>query len=153
MTQQGSRTVQFTTEQFTATPWASAADKARFANHFVRFVERDFRWTLFYDWFYRRLHTNLFGHIAHFNRGGFYATWFASPARQAEFLEHAVAAHAAGDPEHTWSDVAQALQKWIGDTGALDRARTAAAAALEAAERAELARLKAKYEGSSPEAA
>lgn len=68
----------FTANQFTATKWESAEQKAKFANHFVRFVKSGFKPTLFYSWFYKRL-SMTFGHIAHFNRQGFWHTWCLVP--------------------------------------------------------------------------
>ena len=64
----------FDPSEFTPTKWATTQDKATFAKQFVRFVESDFAAKHFTDKFYRRL-SNTFGHIAHYNRGGFWDTF------------------------------------------------------------------------------
>lgn len=139
--------MKFTADRYTATKWSTAADKAKFANHFVRFVEGDFKITLFPDWFYKRL-SMTFGHIAHYNKAGFYAEWFSTPARQLEFLNRVAAWHSYGDPKYTYCDVEKDLAAWVGrDKGDLVRKlKERCIAEVEAKERAELARLKAKYE-------
>lgn len=126
-----------------------AEQKARFANHFVRFVESGFKPTIFPDWFYRRLST-AFGHIAHFNRGGFYATWFHTDADRRAFLENAMRWSCCGDPEFTYCDVERALRRWIVGSGLIAELTAKIDAAAEAGERATLARLKAKYEPPLP---
>jgi hypothetical protein len=98
--------------QFTPTQWDSSADKAKFANHFIRFVESGFNWGLFPKWFYKRL-SMTFGHIAHYNQQIFYDVWFRTPQIQAEFLSHAVNYNVVGDPTFTYSDVEKELKKWI----------------------------------------
>ena len=134
----------FNSANFTATKFDSAADKARFANHFVRFVESGFKDTLFYDWFYKRL-SMTFGHIAHYNRHGFYAEWFSDAAARARFLKHTAAGYGYGDPAWTYSDVEKALTAWVKEKKLDDYWAGRAATDLEAAERAELARLTFKY--------
>jgi len=101
------RTQLFTASQFTPTHWDTADEKARFANHLVRFVDTGCKWTLFHTWFYRRL-SMCFGHIAHYNKAGFYATWFTQ--HRGDFLEHLLQHRCYGDPTYTYSDVEQALQ-------------------------------------------
>ena len=136
---------QFTASQFTPTKYSTAEDKAKFANHFVRFVEQDFKPTLFPNWFYSRL-SNCFGHIAHYSREGFYGTWFAGDCRQRDFLRRALKHPSYGSPEFTYSDVERELRRWIAVSGKLAQLDAKIAASVELSERAELARLKAKYE-------
>ncbi len=69
-------TSELVTEGFTPTKWDTAQDKSRFAKQFVRFVKSDFSERLFSQAFYKRLSLS-FGHIAHFNRHGFYQTFFS----------------------------------------------------------------------------
>ncbi len=69
----------FDPSQFTPTKWQTVEDKAAFANRFVRFVQSDFALKHFTEKFYRRL-SNTFGHIAHYNRGGFSETFFTTTA-------------------------------------------------------------------------
>jgi hypothetical protein len=144
---------QFTAEQFTPTEWNSAEDKAKFANHFVRFVESGYKPSLFEKWFYTRL-SNTFGHIAHYDRGGFYATFFETLRDQLRFLEITAGNYGlysdrsggiCGDPQFTYSDVERALRNWARENQLVEKAKAALGQETETAERAELARLQAKY--------
>jgi len=130
--------------QFTPTQWDTAQDKATFAKHFVRFVQSDFAAKQFTDRFYRRL-SNTFGHIAHYNRGGFWDTFFTTTADKVRFLEQTIQHPCCGDPAWTYSDVERALQAWLHDDGTLERYRQRLAEETETADRAELARLQQKY--------
>jgi hypothetical protein len=129
---------------FTPTQWDTAEDKVRFATQFVRFVESDFAAKHFTDKFYRRL-SNTFGHIAHYNRGGFWDTFFTTSADKVQFLEQTLQHPCYGDPAWTYSDVERALQAWLRADGTLERYRQRLAQETEAAERAQLARLQQKY--------
>lgn len=134
----------FTSSQFKPTKWDTADDKVAFAKQFVRFVQSDFAAKHFTERFYRRL-SNTFGHIAHYNRGGFWDTFFTSTADKVQFLEQTLQHPCYGDPAWTYSDVERALQKWLQADGALERYRHRLSEEIEAAERAELARLQRKY--------
>lgn len=134
----------FKASQFTPTKWNTAEDKARFANHFVLFVESGFSRSKFPKWFYERL-SNMFGHIAHYDLGGFYDCFFTSPGMVHKFLQLCAGHPRPGDPAFTYSDVEKVLQEWLAEEGVLARWERAAEAYVEAAERAELARLRAKY--------
>ena len=102
----------FKASQFTATKWDTAAQKAKFGNHLVRFVLGGFKHTVFPKWFYTRL-SNCFGHIAHFNRGGFYAEWFETADARRRWVERIVDWTIYGDPEYTYSDVERTVQQWM----------------------------------------
>jgi hypothetical protein len=128
---------------FTPTQWDTAQDKAAFARQFVRFVQSDFAAKHFKDKFYRRL-SNTFGHIAHYNRGGFWAEFFTTTADKVRFLEH-LQHPCYGDPGWTYSDVEQALQAWLRADGTLERYRQRLAEETDVGKRAELARLQQKY--------
>ena len=106
----------FTAGQFTATQFDTAADKARFANHFVRFVDSGYKETLFYDWFYRRL-SMTFGHIAHYNRAGFYYHFFQDKNAQLYFMTATRQGGGYGDPAYTYSDVEKAIKAHYGMVG------------------------------------
>src|SRR5271169_2445 len=134
----------FDPTQFTPTKWETANDKAAFANRFVRFVQSDFAAKHFTEKFYRRL-SNTFGHIAHFNRGGFWDTFFTSTADKVRFLKLTVQYPCYGDPAWTFSDVEQAVQAWLKAEGTLEQYQQQLADEIEAGERALLARLQAKY--------
>lgn len=134
----------FHADQFTPTQWDSAADKARFANHFARFVDSDFKRTLFPKWFYTRL-SMTFGHIAHYDIHGFYETQFGSTAAKLRFLQQ-TQRRGLGSPTFTYSDVEDALAAWVRDGGLIRDYRQRLDGQTEEAERAELARLRRKYE-------
>ena len=138
----------FTAEQFTPTKWDDGQTKANFARQFVKFVESDFDQRLFSQAFYRRL-SMTFGHIAHFNRQGFFETFFTTTADKVRFLRMTLAHPCFGDPAFTYSDVERALQSWLRETEILAKYEQRFADEMEAGERAELARLKAKYEPSA----
>ena len=137
--------MKFEASQVTPTQFSTAADKAKFANHFVRFVESGFKITLFPKWFYHQL-SNTFGHIAHFNQGGFYDVQCSTARAQHSFLRQCAGYGCFGSPEFTYCDVEHVLAKWIRDSGRIEVLVTAIRLGAEAAERNELARLKAKYE-------
>ena len=107
-------------------------------------MQSDFAAKHFTDRFYRRL-SNTFGHIAHYNRGGFWAEFFTTTADKVRFLEQTLLHPCYGDPAWTYSDVERALQEWLRACGLLDRYRQKLAEETEAAERSELARLQEKY--------
>ena len=136
---------QFTHTDFVPGDWSSAGQKAKFANHFMRFVEAGFPATLFPKTFYRRL-SNCFMHIAHYDAQGFYHSWFDSTQHQLEFLRNAVRNAGVGDPSTTYSDVERALKTAILEGGYIEKYERLLREEVEAAERAELQRLQDKYE-------
>ena len=136
--------MRFQRNQFKPTQWDTTQAKACFADQFVRFVLNDFARQDFTDRFYRRL-SNTFGHIADYNRDGFWAAFFTTTADKVRFLERTVEYACYGDPAWTYSDVERALQDWVRTSSVLDHYRKHLAAETEAAERAELARLQNKY--------
>lgn len=112
--------VKFTADQFTATEFDTAADKAKWANTFVKFVERGFQASDFSKAFYRRL-SNTRGHIAHYDQGGFYSTWFDTTQAQLRFINHWLSHPVYGDPKFTYSDVERQLQSFLAVSGIRDR--------------------------------
>ena len=132
-------------EQFTATEWDSIQDKIKFTNHFVRFVQSDFKESLFYSWFYKRLSLT-FGHIAHYNRQGFYETFFTTTKDKIEFLRMTLQYPCYGNPAFTYSDVEKVLQHWLNKEYILEKYIKQSGHEIENLERATLTRLKAKYE-------
>jgi len=133
----------FDPSQFTPTKWSTAQDKAVFANRFVRFVQSDFTAKHFTEKFYQRL-SNTFSHIAHYNRGGFFDTFFTATADKVRFLRMTVQYPCYGDPAWTFSDVEQAVQAWLKAEGTLEQYQQRLADETEAGERALLARLQQK---------
>ena len=134
----------FTTDQFMPTNFSTAEDKAWFAKAFVLFVESGFEQRHFTDKFYRRL-SNTFGNIAHFNRLGFWETFFTTTADKVRFLEIVLSYPCYGDPAWTYSDIERALQSWLAGDGTLAKYRDRLAEEIEAGERAELERLRTKF--------
>ena len=134
----------YSASQFTPTQWDTAQDKAQFANQFVRFVHGGFNAKHFTDRFYRRL-SMTFGHIAHYNRGGFWAEFFTSTEDIVRFLEHTLSHTCCGDPEWTYSDVERALQSWLLLEGVLNRYQDKLATETETKERTEYQRLQQKF--------
>ena len=134
----------FIADQFLPTKWDTAKQKAKFANHFVRFVESEFKPTLFYDWFYKQLSLT-FGHIAHYNRAGFYEMFFKSPRGRLEFAEITLKGGYGSDPAYTYSDVESALKRWALETDLSGRCARDLSTAVEISERLELERLQVKY--------
>jgi hypothetical protein len=135
----------FTADKFAPTTWEDAEKKARFAKTFIKFVEADFPRRQFTKAFYRRL-SQTFGHIAHYDMFGFYDQFFTTTEGKVRFLRQTLQWPAHGDPAFTYSDVERALQSWIIQNGILAKYERRLADEAEAGERAELARLKAKYE-------
>ena len=120
--------VKFTAEQFTPT---TTADKAKFANQFVKFVESDFDRKNFPKWFYQRLR-NTFGHIAwRGTKAGFYAYFFEAEIGKVRFLGETLAHPCYGDPTFTYSDVERELQKWLVQTDVLGSAKARLARSTE----------------------
>ena len=109
-------------------------------------MESDFAEREFPSAFYRRLALT-FGHIAHFNRRGFYETFFQTTEGKVRFLRVTLAHACWGDPAFTYADVERALQSWLHQNGVLGKYERRLADDQESAERAELARLQAKYAG------
>ena len=114
------KTKLFNSSQFTPTKWDTNEQKAKFANHFVSFVESDFKRTKFPKWFYNRL-SSCFGHIAHYDLLGFYSTFFENNKSKVEFLEHCLKGGGYGSPEFTYSDVERALQTWLTENDILHK--------------------------------
>lgn len=112
----------FSASQFTPTQWNSAEDKAWFANHFVRFIRSACDEKYFTTKFYRRL-SCCFGHIAHYNKDGFWQEYFTSFSDIVRFLEWTMNHPCYGDPDSTYSDVELALQEWLKADETLQRYR------------------------------
>jgi hypothetical protein len=130
--------------EFVSTKFSSAAEKAEFGNAFLHFLDADCPQELFTKKLYNRL-SMTFGHIAHYNRGGFYDTWFTRAGNKAAFIEKTLQWPCHGDPEYTFSDVEQAVQRVARDRNYLARFELRARDELSTAELKDLERLEAKY--------
>lgn len=135
--------------EFTPTRFCPASSKAWFTTHYLRFVSSDFPRHQFTNRFYQQLmHT--FGHIAHYDLMGFWTEYFTSLESKVEFLQQTVLHPCHGQPQHTWCDVERFLIRRLRQVDLLGFYRDALRQRQDDAERAELARLKAKYEGGPP---
>jgi hypothetical protein len=99
----------FTPDCFTATKWDNAEKKTTFARQFIKFVRSDFAKSQFPKTFYTRL-SGTFGHIAHYNQGGFYDEFFTTTEDKVRFLLQTMQHPCYGDPEYTYGDVERASQ-------------------------------------------
>ena len=134
----------FLPTEFTATKFSTAADKAEFGNHFLRFIESEWAQPLFTKDFYQRL-SMCFGHIAHCDRGTFYETWFTRDQDRLRFLEKTLKWPCWGDPEYTFSDVERSIQQELRKRNYLARYQLRVAEAERASEIETLRRLENKY--------
>ena len=141
----------FLPTEFTATKFSTAADKAEFGNHFLRFIETEWAQALFTKDFYHRL-SMCFGHIAHCDRGTFYETWFTRDQDRLRFLEKTLKWPCWGDPEYTFSDVERAIQQEVCKRNDLARYQLRVAEAERATEMDTLRRLEAKYRAPASQA-
>jgi hypothetical protein len=134
----------FPLDEFTPTKFSTAADKAEFGNHFLRFIETEWAHALFTKDFYHRL-SMCFGHIAHCDRATFYETWFTTDHDRLRFLEKTLKWPCWGDPEYTFSDVERAIQQEVRKRNYLARYQLRVVEAERAREMETLRRLEAKY--------
>lgn len=102
--------------QLTATQCYSVEQKKKFVDHFVRFVNSGYKHTLFFDWFYKNL-SNTFGHIAHYNKHGFYAEFFESQEGLERFWKHVMQHGCYGDPAYTFVDCEIAIREHYRNSG------------------------------------
>ena len=100
----------FTAAEFTPTQWASAEDKAKFANALMKFIANEFPRQSFTRSLYQRL-SNTFGHIAHTNVDGFYGAFFERDFDKVVFLEQTLSWPHFGDPTFTFCDVERAVKR------------------------------------------
>ena len=134
----------FTADEFIPTAFSSAGDKAAFGNHFFRFIDSQWKQSVFTKGFYKRL-SMCFYHIAHYNLQGFYAKWFADDTARFDFLRHTLADPCYGDAAYTFCDVERAIIAEITQRGLVAQYEARAAAAVRARELAQLERLQHKY--------
>lgn len=130
--------------EFVPTKFSSAADKAEFGNALLYFLDANCHQELFTKKLYNRLSMTC-EHIAHYDRAGFYDTWFTQARHKAAFIEKIPRWPCHGDPEYTFSDVEQAVQRVVRDRNYLARFELGTADDLRTAELKDLERLEAKY--------
>jgi hypothetical protein len=139
----------FTAAQFVPTQWASADNKAKFANALMKFIAAEFPRQSFTQPFYRRL-SNTFGHIAHTNLAGFYGAFFERDFDKVVFLEQTLSWPHFGDPTFTFSDVEHEVKRRLRASKVIEIFRMLEADTTRKRELATLARLQEKYGARTP---
>lgn len=140
------RFAEFSAEDFTATNFATAQDKAQWANKFTKFILSGFQRNAFKKEIYRQLH-NMFGHCAEYDLNGFYLTWFEDTGKCLHWVETVATSWLVGigQPQFTWSDVEIKLVHWIRDNNIHDQIAGYLQAETEQKERATLKALQDRY--------
>ncbi len=110
----------------------------------MRFISSDCPRHQFTLRFYRQL-THCFGYVACYDLDGFWTEFFNTAAGKVEFIEQALAWPCYGEPATTWSDVEREIIRRLRQTELLSIYQRRLCADQDAADRAELARLLAKY--------
>ena len=134
----------FEPDQFVATKWSAAEDKAKFANSLMKFIANEFPPPAFSKALYQRL-SNTFGHIAHYNRDQFYSVFFERDADKVLFLDQTLRWPCYGDPTYTFCDVERAVQRRLSSANVIEVFRMREADSTRKRELDALARLQAKY--------
>jgi hypothetical protein len=130
---------------FTATKFDTAEDKAKFVKQFIKFVESDFKQSLFTKKFYNRL-SMTFGHIAHYDQYGFYNNFFTATGHKIEFLKQTINHPCYGQPDYTYCDAEEEIIKQLLEMNVLNKYSKMLDNERNNAELAEYQRLKAKFE-------
>lgn len=113
---------EFKAEDFTATNWATAEDKAKWADKFTNFILSGFQRAGFKKETYGQLH-KMFGHCAEYDINGFYFIWFEDMYKRLHWVETVATSWLTGigKPQFTWSDVEIKLITWIQDNNIRDQ--------------------------------
>ena len=137
---------EFTAKDFTTTNFATAEDKAKWANRFTKFILGGFQRNSFKKEVYKQLH-RMFGHCAEYDLDGFYYTWFENTHKCLHWVETVTTTWLAGigQPQFTWSDVEIKLIQWIRDNNIHDQVAGYLQAETEQKERATLKVLQDRY--------
>ena len=137
---------EFTAKDFTTTNFATAEDKAKWANKFTKFILGGFQRNLVKKEVYKQLY-HMFGHCAEYELDGFYYTWFEDTYKCLHWVETVTTTWLAGigQPQFTWSDVEIKLVQWIRDNSIHDQVAGYLQAETEQRERATLKVLQNRY--------
>lgn len=107
----------FTEDQFIATKFDTAAEKAKFTNALIKFIDGGYKGR-FTKALYQGLHcSGYFDFIAHYNIDGFKWEKFSDKERQELFfadMKRACIRDMDTDRIHLWSDVKKALAQHYG---------------------------------------
>lgn len=104
----------------TSTKYHSAEEKEKALAKFQKFFTDGCPRSQFTAFLYEYA-SNMYGHIAHYSRIGYYDVWFTAPREIVEWLRITEIHPHNGDPACTRSDVEQALAEWIRQSGILAR--------------------------------
>lgn len=135
----------FKAGDFIGTQSTNSLEKAKFANHLLRFIDKGFPETLFHRQFYQRL-SCCFRHIAHYDRMGFYTTWFSDERKRYNWVINALQYGCFGQPEYTFCDVERAIQERLKRDGVLLQLGAILAKSEEDRMRAQYETLKQRFE-------
>ena len=101
-------TGEFTPEQFTATKWHTAEEKAKYAVKLAKFIREGCPPEKFTKALYERLY-HMFGFIAHTDHWGFRDARFGCRTNRLETLMLMICHPCWGSPDCVWSDVERAI--------------------------------------------
>lgn len=137
---------EFTAHDFAATKFATAEDKAIWANKFTKFILGGFQRSSFKKEVYKQLQ-HMFGHCAEYDLNGFFSTWFEDTAKCLHWVETVATTWLAGigQPQFTWSDVEIKVIQWIRDNDIHDQVAGVLQVETEQKERAALQILQHRY--------
>ena len=140
------KSAEFTAQEFTATNFATAQEKAKWANQFTKFILGGLQRSSFKKEIYRQLQ-HMFGHCAEYDINGFYFTWFEDTCKCLHWVETIATSWLVGigQPQFTWSDVEIKLVNWIRDNNIHDQIAGYLQAETEQKERATLKVLQNRY--------
>ena len=140
------RPAEFTEKDFTTTEFATAQDKAKWANQFTKFILGGLQRSSFKKEIYSQLQ-HMFGHCAEYDINGFYFTWFEDTYKCLHWVETIATSWLVGigQPQFTWSDVEIKLVNWIRDNNIHDQIAGYLQAETEQKERATLKVLQDRY--------
>ncbi len=102
----------FSPDQFTHAQCGSPQDKADFGNNLVAFILGGYKFADFTDALYKRL-SMTFGHIAHYDRRGFYSEWFSDGNSILQWIDYIRNYTPLGSAEWTFSDLEREFKGWI----------------------------------------
>ena len=129
---------------FTPTRFTPASTKAWFAGHMLHFLASDCPRHQFTQRFHNQL-VHCFALTPHYGLRSFWTEHFATARGKTAFVEHVLRHSGSGTSNHAWRDVERKIGRRLRQSGLPDLYRQHSAGEQDAADRAELARLMAKY--------
>ena len=140
----------FEPDQFIATQWSTAEDKAKFANALMKFIAQEFPRPEFQQSSVPTAQQYVRAYRA-YNQDGYYSVFFERDADKVVFLDQTLRWPCYGDPTYTFCDVERAVQRRLRAANVIEVFRMREADATRKRELDTLARLQAKY-GAEPRA-